>query len=183
MTGADKDRDRELVARACGGDRAAFAALVEAHYDRMYRFARKWCGNDDDAADIAQEAAIRLARAIHGYDGRAAFTSWLYRIVVNCAIDWQRAAARQPQGDPALVDGLVAAGGDAEAALDARQRLARVDRLPEKERVAVLLVAGEGLSHAAAAAVMACKESTVSWYIHEARKKLGAADGKEASHG
>lgn len=182
MTDAEADRDKEWVRRARGGDRAAFAALVEAHYDRIFRFACKWCGNRADAEDITQEAAIKLGRAIHTYDGRAAFSSWLYRLVINCAIDWQRRTARHKN---ASVDGAealaVADGMDAEAALYARQKLAQMDVLPEKERTALLLVLGEGLSHGEAARVMACKESTVSWYIFEARRKLAA--GKEVSHG
>ena len=61
----------------------------------------------------------------------------------------------------------------------AKEILARIDLLPEKEKTALLLAAGEGMSHADIAQVMGVKESTVSWYVHEARKKLGLKDGKE----
>ncbi|MBU0860140.1 MAG: RNA polymerase sigma factor [Alphaproteobacteria bacterium] len=174
--------DKALIDRACGGDRAAFAALLERHYDRMFRFACKWCGNRDDAQDIAQDAAMKLARSLHTYNGRATFTSWLYRLVINCAIDWQRGNGRHAGGGDAEAL-AVAADGNAEDDLYARQRLAQVDALPEKERTALLLVIGEGMTHAEAATVMAVKESTVSWYIFEARKKLGVTGGKEAAHG
>ena len=173
--------DKALAERARGGDRAAFETLLNRHYDLMFRFACKWCGDRHDAQDIAQDAAMKLARAIRSYDGRAAFTSWLYRVVINCAIDWQRANARHA-GAAADIE-AVAAEGSAEDAVYAREMLARLDALPERERTALLLVLGEGLSHREAAEAMACKESTVSWYIHEARKKLGVKDGRSAAHG
>lgn len=168
--------------RACDGDRAAFEMLVTRHYDSMFRFACKWCGNRDNAQDIAQDAAIKLARAIHSYDGRAAFTSWLYRVVINCAIDWQRAQGRHHHAGEAGMIGA-AAPDDHEGSFYAKQVLAKLDSLPEKEKAALLLVCAEGMSHAEAAAALAVKESTVSWYIHEARKKLGVKDKKESRHG
>ena len=61
--------------------------------------------------------------------------------------------------------------------------MAAVYALPEKEKTALLLVMGEGLSHREAAQSMDCKESTVSWYIHEARKKLDAQFGKDEQYG
>lgn len=174
--------DQDLARRAAAGDRAAFETLLLRHYDTMFRFACKWCGDRDAAQDITQDAAIRLARGIGKYDGRAAFTSWLYRLVVNCAIDWQRAQARHGGADVDTQD-IAAPQAGADDALYARQMLAAVDALPEKQRTALMLVVVEGMSHAEAARVMLCKESTVSWHVHEARKALGVRETRRAGHG
>lgn len=174
--------DIALARDACAGSRAAFETLVTRHYDRMYRFACQWCGDRISAQDIVQEAAIKLARVICSFDGRAAFTSWLYRLVINCGIDWQRGQKRHAAaGEDAAAH--VAAHGTPEDEAYTRQVLAQVDALPEKERMALLLVFGQGLSHAEAAQAMDVKESTVSWYVHEARKKLGVKEGRGAAHG
>lgn len=171
--------DSELVRLACGGEARAFEVLLERHYDRIYRIAFKWCRNQSDAEDITQTACIKLARAIHSFKGRAVFTSWLYRITINTAIDWQR----QNRGtDVEALDpesGAVVSA-EAETRLIVGEDMARVLALPEKEKTALILVLGEGLSHAEAALVMEVKESTVSWYIHEARKKLGVVQDKKA---
>jgi len=173
--------DPQLVKLACGGDARAFEVLVERHYDRIFRMAFQWCRNQSNAEDITQNVCIKLARAIHSFNGKAAFTSWLYRLVINTAIDWQRQNIRPTEE---LDAETITVAPVAEAQLIANDDMARVMALPEKEKTALLLVLGEGLSHAEAATVMDVKESTVSWYIHEARKKLGVTtDKKERHHG
>jgi RNA polymerase sigma-70 factor (ECF subfamily) len=168
-----------LVTSARNGDPQAFERLVGMHYDFIFRVAFKWCRNRTDAEDIAQDACIRLARSISGYSGKAAFTSWLYRLVIHAAIDWQRKNDR-PRDDSMHEQADQAPS--AENQLYAREMLALVDRLPVKEKTALLLVHAEGLSHGEAAKIMETKESTVSWYIHEARKKLDSGQ-EERRHG
>jgi RNA polymerase sigma-70 factor (ECF subfamily) len=167
-----------LVNSARNGDSQAFERLVAMHYDFVFRVAFKWCRNRTDAEDITQDACIRLARGIGGFSGKAAFTSWLYRLVIHAAIDWQRKNERPQDTMHEQADHTP----DAEAQLYAKEMLAQVDALPVKEKTALLLVHAEGLSHAEAAEIMEIKESTVSWYIHEARKKLDAGE-KERRHG
>lgn len=165
--------DSRLIGLARGGDEIAFGRLVERHYDFVYRVAYRWCGRRVDAEDIAQEVCVRLGRAIRGFKGNAAFTSWLYALTLNAARDLARKSRRdaakvEAYGVHALISGAMepAPAGPAEALW------ASVRFLPDKQREAVLLVYGEGLSHAAAAETMACAEATVSWHIHEAKKRL-----------
>lgn len=167
--------DGERLARlASTGDRQAFARLVEANYDFVFRVAWRWCGRREDGEDVAQEVCIRLARAIGTWRGEAAFRSWLYALTLNAARDFQRAKIRRTR----LVSALMAepAGQDSTGgpvADDPAEALwAAVRLLPQKQRDAVLLVHGEGLSHGDAASVLQCSESTVSWHVHEARKRL-----------
>jgi RNA polymerase sigma-70 factor (ECF subfamily) len=168
-----RSADDALVERAKAGDRAAFGQLVETHYDFIFRTACKWTGKKSDAEDIAQEVCIKLATAIQQFDGRAKFTSWLYRVTLNMVRDMQRSSSRKaktvdafalvhPEDDP---------GGQEEAAT-AREIWERVGALPDKQREAIMLVYAEEMNHAEAAEIMGCKEATVSWHIHEAKKTL-----------
>lgn len=167
------DATSALVLLAQRGDGAAFAALVEDHYDLIYRTAWRWCGNRDDAEDIAQEVCAKLGRAIAGFDGRSAFSSWLYRITLNAVRDMQRAGKRRRLQVGAYADIVPeSAAPEQEAAATSRQLWDAVRQLPEKQRDAVLLVYAEELSHAEAAQIMGIKEATVSFHVHEARKTL-----------
>ncbi len=170
---ADDAAARDLLARARGGDRAAFARLVEAHYELIYRTAYRWSGARADAEDIAQEVCVKLATALSGFDGRSALSTWLYRVTLNTARDLMRQKGRRARQADALLQ--MAPGeqaADQEEAATLGQLWQAVRRLPDKQRDAVLLVYAEDLSHAAAAAVMGCKEATVSWHIFEAKRTL-----------
>jgi RNA polymerase sigma-70 factor (ECF subfamily) len=181
MLQAKEPADGELAARASEGDRSAFGALVERHYDFVYRVAFRFAGRRADAEDIAQEVCARLGKAIRGYRGGSAFTTWLYAIVANASRDFLRKSARDADRATAyraqaLIDGEAGEGAledadPADALWDA------VRQLPDKQCQAVTLVYGEGLSHADAAELMAVAEPTVSWHIHEAKKRLKALLG------
>jgi RNA polymerase sigma-70 factor, ECF subfamily len=173
--------DAELVDRAVKGDREAFGRLIERHYDFVHAVAWRWSGSETDAEDIAQDVCIRLGAAIRGFRGTSRFRTWLYTLALNAARDHRRRQARNERkleayaSDPALKAG---SGSDDE---DRREALwAAVRALPEKQCDAVLLVYAEGLSHAAAADVLGCSEATISWHVHEARKRLRTLLGKEA---
>lgn len=166
--------DEALIRAAQAGDAAAFEALLERHYDTLYRFAYKWCGNRADAEDVTQQSCLKLARGLDQYRFESAFTSWLYRVVVNCAKDWARSEGRHTAEDlDAAVDVSPAAStapGDVEHQAYLWQLLRQLESLPEGIKETLLLVHAEGFTHAEAAAVLKVKESTVSWRLHEFRK-------------
>ncbi len=170
-----------LIKQAQDGDSRAFETLVTAHYHMMFKFSYTWCGNQRDAEDICQDACIKLARGIGSFQFKSAFSSWLYMLVINAGKDFYRKSNRQPVSS----DGLERISQDAKAenTVYARQVLQAVHGLPEGEKDALLLVVDQGLSHKEAATLLDVKESTISWRIHEARKKLNAIFGKEAAHG
>ncbi len=178
---SEPSEDFALIEGAQQGDRRAFEALLERHYDVMYRIAYRWCGNRPDAEDIAQNACIKLAKSIDGFRFQSAFATWLHTLVISAAKDWSK-ARRAPTAD-------IAAGPepsqppDGEQTVYANQVMAHVRGLPDREKEALLLVFVEGLTHGETAAIMNCKESTVSWYIHEARKKLQSLLMLERRHG
>jgi RNA polymerase sigma-70 factor (ECF subfamily) len=173
----DKDvaSDPALVGRARDGDRDAFGRLVERHYDFIHRVAWRWAGNRSDAEDIAQDVCVRLGKAIRSYRGGSAFTTWLYALTLNAARDLKRKSARESTKTEAFGVHALVSGGEAvepQAEDPAERMWAAVRKLPDKQREAVLLVYGEGLSHAEAADVMGSAEATVSWHVHEAKKRL-----------
>lgn len=178
-TGTGGDDDRALAALAGQGDRAAFAALLDRHYRRIRRVALRWTGNVPDAEDVAQAVCIKLASAIGSFRGEAAFTTWLTRLTINAVQDHHRARAREMRRAEAYaVQALV----DGQAAPDPEDKTkalwAAVRQLPHKTRDAVLLVYGEEMSHAQAAQVLGCREATVSWHVHDAKKRLAVLLGQ-----
>lgn len=169
--------DNELARRAGGGDREALANLVGRHYNAIYRLAYRWSASQPDAQDIAQEVCVKLARKIGSFDGRSAFTTWLYRIVINTAQDFSRSVDTRRRREAAFAQSQEADGGGLEIPPEPNPGChgplqAALDKLPAKQKSAVLLVLSQGLSHREAARILGCFEATVAWRIHQARKKL-----------
>lgn len=165
--------DETLVTLARGGDAAAFAQLVGRHYDLVYRIAYKWLGHAGDAEDLAQDVSIKLATAIKSFEGRSAFTSWLYRLTLNMVRDLQRSQQRKAKNLSAVA--LVSedrAAPEVDKTLEANDLWHAVSELPLKQREAVLLVYSEELTHREAAEVMGCAEGTVASNISDAKKAL-----------
>ncbi len=181
------DSDEALARRAAAGDRAAFAALLERHYDRIYRIAARILGNPHDAEDAAQEVCIGLARSIASWRGEnargeaAPFAAWLCRVAANAARGARRRGAARARNEREFSElrALEACGG---GAAEERAWLARaLGALPEPRRAVALLVVGEGFAHAEAAAALGMAEGTVSWHLSEIRAHLRAlaeADGE-----
>lgn len=89
--------DAGLVAAAKEGDRAAMDRLLRLHHDRVYAVCRSVVGNDADAADATQNALISVVRGLGRFDGKSAFSTWVYRIATNAAVDELRRRSRRPQ--------------------------------------------------------------------------------------
>ena len=163
--------DLSLIRRAQAGDSQSFSELLVLYYDTIHRFAWKWCGHSANADDIAQQACIKLATSLPQYRFQAAFSSWLYRLVVSCALDWQRSQQRHDH-DEMPEAGPESADGAAEDAVYLLQLVAQLDRLGEGMKETALLVHAEGLSHAEAGEILGVSESTISWRLHVIRKHL-----------
>ena len=171
----DDHTDRRLARRAAAGDREAFAALIERHYDRIYRIGARVLGDAEAAADLAQDVCVGLPARLASYRGESRFTTWLYRVVVNAARDAQRRNAARQRGERSFaeLDALVRAH-DAARACESSWLGQALGRLSDELRATVALVLEEGLRHAEAGEVLGVSESTVSWRMHEVRKRLRA---------
>ena len=165
--------DETLVEKAKQGDSQALAALVEKYYMSIYRFSYKLCGNRTDAEDTTQDVCIKIGQSINGFDGKAAFSSWVFRITLNTVRDLARKNSRQHRNLNSFTQSSETVyTPDPVQELTQQQLWQKVLELPEKQRDAIMLVYSEGLNHRNAAEVLGCSEKTVSWHVHEAKKAL-----------
>jgi len=131
--------DEALAAAANAGDRAALEALLARHVDRVHAICRRVTGHPEDALDATQEALIAVTRGLHRYDGRARFTTWLYRVATNAALDELRRRKRRPDAVELSEDRVVAQSG-VESAVAARLDVdAALAALGPEFRAAVVL--------------------------------------------
>ncbi|MGH9066851.1 MAG: RNA polymerase sigma factor [Acidimicrobiales bacterium] len=168
----------ELVVAAKRGDGAAFDDLVRSTYADTYSLAFRLTGNEEDASDVLQDSYLRAYRALPGFRGDAAFTTWLYRITANCASTHlaRRGRARHEQlaDDAPVADERLAANPEAMASLTADRDLvtAALASLPDRLRTVVVLRDIYDLPHEAIAAELGISEAAAKVRLHRARKKL-----------
>lgn len=167
------DEEQRLVKEACAGNAAAFRALLDFHYATVFRMAFHLCGHREDAEDITQMACLKIAQNIGNFRGESKFTTWIYTIVLNTFRDWTTSRANKGHVALDIVADVLPSNSNPEQDAQSKEMMKKIQDLPAPEREALIIVFGEGLSHKEAAAVLGCAESTVSWRIHEARKKLG----------
>jgi RNA polymerase sigma-70 factor, ECF subfamily len=164
--------DADLAAAAASGDRGALDTLLARHVDRIHAVCRRILGNDHDALDATQEALLAVARGIGSFDGRAQFSTWCYRIATNAALDETRRRNRRPRPAESLPE---VASGDPptdERVADVLDVDAALARLPEEQRVAVVLRDLAGLDYAEIAAVLGIPPGTVRSRIARGRAAL-----------
>lgn len=171
-----------LIKQCQTGDENAFGELLAQNYDVIYQIAWRWCGDATNAEDITQNVCIKLAKNIIKYDFKAGFTTWLYRLTVNCAKDFYKSPTQHNQREESndKLAQLSSIPAIDEKRLQARQMLEKIAELPAELEESLLLVFVQGLSHAQTGEVMNVKESTISWRVHEARKQLKALCEKQA---
>ena len=168
--------DDDLVSLATQGNRAAFEAVLRRHYDLMHRVAWRMTGSQTDAQDICQDVCCVLVERIASFRGEAKFTTWLVGIVRNACLDHHRrhSTLTRLKGHLAVLAGMAALPDGRD--LFRRSWLAsELARLSPLLRETVVLVVGEGMTHAEAAAALGVSESTISGRMHEVRRQAGLA--------
>ena len=167
--------EKFLILSCQSGDKKAFNTLLNLHYDAIYRTAYRWCGDQTNAQDITQIACMKLAGRISQFKFESSFSSWLYRLTINCAKDFYKSPSQRNVREEQCeyLESSTRTVKDQNAnRLYARQILERINELQADLKDTLLLVYGKGLSHGQAAQELDIKESTVSWRVHEARKLL-----------
>jgi len=177
--------DWELVRRCKENDREAFRELVERYQRKAVAIALGMLHDREDALEIAQEAFVKVFTGIKHFKEEASFYTWLYRIVVNLAIDRQRQRNRQPslerdeqeEGENDRVDTM-----PDETTVDPyeqvkdkelRERIrAAIDELTPAHKAVILLREVEGLSYEEISEILQCSRGTVMSRLHYARKRL-----------
>jgi RNA polymerase sigma-70 factor (ECF subfamily) len=189
--GPDDDDDRALVDRARAGDREAFRALFDRHHRRAYGLALGVVKRHDDALDVVQDAFIKAHRALAGFEGASSFYTWLYRIVMNVAIDhlrrgkrsqsvdWSDAEERRLHDEIAGdVEGIVPRlldehPGKALVRKEMRAHLTTaLASLSDNHRAVLVMRELEGLSYEEMAQAMGCSKGTIMSRLFHARKNM-----------
>jgi len=180
-----------LVQRAQAGDREAVSELVQSQQTYVYSIAMSLMHNPADAADMTQEAFVRLLRSLGTYRGETKFTTWLYRLVTNICLDGLRRRGRPVEsldeqgnqgqtGDGVQTPGERLADTDRwtqpeerlelrESATEVREALAQ---LPAQQRLALTLHYFEDLRYEDIAEVMGLPLNTVKSHIRRGKERL-----------
>ena len=177
-TAGDADaQERDRIARARGGDRAAFAWLVDRHRDRAYALALRIVRTPAEAEEVAQDAFVRVWRALPGFRGDAAFATWLHRIVARRAFD-RLAVLRNRRAREAPLDGVPepVQTGTHEDDLEHRECHARLERLmatlTDAQRAVVTLYYLADRSVEEVAGSLGMPVNTVKTHLSRARAAL-----------
>ena len=175
------DTLEKAVDRVLSGDRSAFQQIVDATSQKLVRLGARIMGNQADAEDVVQEAYVKAYRALTAgdFDRRSSTNTWLYRIVVNGAIDAKRSRKRRGEASDEQVD----LGWDGAAFAEARLALSELDdwlqALPADQRAALVLQTMEGLNNTEIAQVMGVSEGAVEQRLVRARAALRQKREKE----
>lgn len=186
--------DEALCRSVANREPGAFDLLVERYQERAYRIAWSIVRDREDARDCAQEAFIKLHDAADSFAGQAKFSTWFYRILVNCCLDsrrrgrgWRRLLVWRDADDADRADDLVerqpAPPDDPGERMDEDQQMSRiweaVETLSPQQRAAVTLQYREGLATKEIASVLNTSEATVRVHLHRAfaalRQRVGGA--------
>jgi RNA polymerase sigma-70 factor, ECF subfamily len=169
----DEASDEDLMLRVARGDESAFRVLSLRHAARSFALARRILTNDADAEEVVQEAMLRVWINAPRWRRAAAFTTWLYRVVVNLCLHKRRRRPFAPldeAGDPA--DPALGASELLETREVDRQVAVAIGELPERQRAAIVLTYHEGLSNAETAEILDTSISGVEALLVRAKRAL-----------
>jgi RNA polymerase sigma-70 factor (ECF subfamily) len=184
---APRDRGAELMLAWQAGDETAFDRLVELTSGQVYALLTRFLGPHPAREDLTQEVFLRVVRSKERYVATARFTTWLYRIVFNIAVNHtQRRPPKATSLDgardddegvvPQVQDEGVADPGDGLARQDVVDAVqAAIDELPEKQRMALVLAKYEDMPYVQIADVLGSTEKAIKSLVHRARENLRAS--------
>ena len=184
---SERDVDAELVARVQKGDKRAFDLLVLKYQRKIMRMLSRLIKDPAEIEDVAQETFIKAYRALPQFRGESAFYTWLYRIAINTARNWQVAHGKRGRVSNEIetedgetfsqIDNLTDISTP-ESMVASRQIVetvnAAIDSLPEDLRTAIVLREIEGMSYEDIAETMNCPIGTVRSRIFRAREAIAA---------
>lgn len=182
-----QDAPETLLERYRRGDDTAFGELVARYEDKLFAFLARMTGDSHLAEDVFQQVFVKVAKNASLYDGRASFSTWLFRIARNAALDELRRRNRRPEAPAGERDLAGVADTHVETPLDrltreelGRRMRAAIDALPEAQREAFLLKEEGDLDFGEIGAVLGCGRETAKSRFRLAVGKLRAVLGMDA---
>lgn len=167
--------EQEIIRRARQGDGDAFRRLVEEHQTQVYRIALRMCG-EAAADDVTQEAFLTAWRALPSFRGECRFSTWLYRLTTNAAIDFLRREKRHAHSDDVteleLPDGAPSPQELAERSETQSAVRRGLAQLSEEHRQVLVLRYMQELDYGEIAAALSVSEGTVKSRINRAKARL-----------
>lgn len=171
--------DQDLIDRYLAGDTRAFDELMDQHEDRVFAICLRTIGDRELALDAVQETFITVFRKVGQFEGKSAFSTWIYRVAVNTCYDVLRKAKRHKTDElPDGQDPVDPSSDDALTSIELRPDItAALERLPEEFRPAIVLSDLEGLPLREVADIIGVPVGTVKSRVFRGRKLLAEALG------
>lgn len=171
--------ENKLITLAQKGDMLAFQTLLEQYQNKIYAIALRFCRNGEDAQDVAQEAAIKIYRALARYHGRSAFSTWVYAITRNAALDFLRKRSKMQGREYSMEAGefhMVLSENHSEDFVEQRERLKElltlIEALPGPQREILILRDIDGYTYEEIAQILAINKGTVKSRLSRAREVI-----------
>ncbi len=188
---ATEQTDAELIAAVLAGrTHDSVAMLVRRHTTRVRAIVHPMLLNHADTDDVTQETLVKVLASLKTFKGESGFATWVHRIAVNTALNFiKRRKRRPPETEDVdaisqFEDVMAARPADKLEAEEIDVAISSaMTQLPLEQRLAISLVAIQGMDEREAASVAGCNTATLRWRLHAARKKLRILLGDLRSHG
>jgi RNA polymerase sigma-70 factor (ECF subfamily) len=177
MAAADESTtdEQQLILDAKAGSHSAFRCLVERHMKQTYNVAFGFVRNHDSAEEVAQEVFVKAYASISSFRGEAEFSTWLYRITTNLALNHLKQRKRREERSVSIADATEVAS-DNDDAIEGKEHRAQIERvlheLPTLQRAVVILRHIDGLSTKQVGRILRCSEGTVKTHLFRGLKKM-----------
>lgn len=186
INGFMQDADVALMLKFKEGDKAAFESLLDKHHNKIINFIYRFVGDKLEAEDLAQEVFLRVYRAAQGYTPKAKFSTWIYKIAKNLALNEVRRKSLHRlfslEGVFSTEDGEISFQQIDNSNVSARADLEKqdlinavkkaIDCLPANQKLAVILRRYDDLPYSEIAGVLGCSESAVKSLLNRAKETL-----------
>ncbi|MEM9355297.1 MAG: sigma-70 family RNA polymerase sigma factor [Pseudomonadota bacterium] len=173
MIGEEDKIDDRLMAAAGRGDEQAFNRLLQRHSSRVHAVVMRYVQRTDYADEIVQDAFWKAWQASAGWKpGRAKFSTWLYRVAVNRAIDYLRNNRRYEDVDVDDVSDTAVQADEFDNHQILSEVLSAIEQLPDRQRLALVLSVQEAKTNAEIAHIMDCSHGSVEQLLVRARRSL-----------
>ncbi len=173
QSGPRAEEDAYLIRRFREGDASAFDALYEKYYGRVFSLARGILNNNEDALDAVQETFVQVWRNLKRFEAKSQFSTWLYRISVNTAIQHARRSKRHRQNTVPLETAETLPGGTVPEVSELKEQVYQtLTRMREEDRAVLVLYYWENQSLEEIAEVLGCTANAAKTRLFRARERF-----------